>query len=634
MLGLRRKQRKAAAEEEQVTVSLETDESGGLAENVPRPLDLLAPDVIDRSDIGFVRVGRSFAQTHTLIAWPRYVMPGWFTAWLQLPFDVDTSIYIEPIEGRVARDALSRQQVRLQSRLKAELQSGEIKERELLQQTIEDIQRLRTAIQAGTTNLYAVSVLTTIYAKSREALDVQMEELIKAVERAGFHGRICDAQHDLGVLATMPQGILPDRIARRRNLDADALATLFPFVAGDLAHPEGVYFGLNVLTGAPILYDQFHSSLNNHNVLVYAEAGAGKSTTVKTAFIGRSLLMGRHVVVIDPEGEYRKVAEALGGTYIELGRSHYVLNPFDVSPDRDEHTGELHIDLETKVADIIGLIEAMLEGDLQLSNVQKGALEHLIWKLYADFGITEDPRSILAPADQDEDVVSLSPDGGARKPMPTLSDFHRLIVQEAEHQPRLKEVAEALQRYLRTNPTHGWLDGQTTVPIDQSDFVVFSLAWIGDRDWTQKALALYVCLSWTWERFIKRPRGAHKICIVDEAWQLADHERTFEFLERVVRRCRKRDAGLVVIAQDAWKFLGERCGEAIHNNCSTQVFLKQGATNLNVLRDQFHLPGGIVSLLNQLEKGEGILLVGGRPYWFRNEVNPLEARWAFTSRTT
>ncbi|GAB6875626.1 VirB4 family type IV secretion system protein [Thermaerobacter litoralis] len=610
-------------------------EGPDLRANAPNLLDLLTPDIVDRSSPRHVKIGQYYAQTHQIIGWPRYLQFGWFNAWLQLPYDVDVAIHVEPYEGRVARDALGRQQVRLTQRLRAEIESGELKERELLQQALEEIQSLRHGIQGGHTNLYAVSLLATLYARQPEMLEGAMEQLIKDIERAGFFGRIAEALHDLGALATMPQGILPDRLARRRNLDADALATLFPFVAADLVHPEGVYFGINLATGAPLLYDQFDRSLANHNVLIYAESGAGKSTQVKTALIGRPLLLGRSVVVLDPEGEYRTMARELGGTFIELGRSDAVINPFDVSPEVDEATGQQRVDLESKILDIVGLIEAMAAG-MELTPVQKGHLEHLVGELYARFGITEDPASLTRPATVEDGLV-VSPDGRVRKPMPTLSDLYELMQErmaEDEHLSAvLRPVADIVGRYRRDHPSARWLDGQTTVPIEESDFVVFSLYWLGDRDWSQKALALYVALTWVWERFLKRPRQSHKVCVVDEAWQLADHPRTFAFLERVVRRCRKRDAGLVVIAQDAWRFLGERAGEAIHNNCATWIFLRQGRSNLDVLREKFHLPSGVLQQLGQLERGSGILVCGGRPYLFRNEVTPYEASWAFTSRS-
>jgi type IV secretory pathway VirB4 component len=48
-------------------------------------------------------------------------------------------------------------------------------------------------------------------------------------------------------------------------------------------------------------------------MVIFAKSGAGKSVTMKTLISRSCVLMGIETLALDAEGEYRAVAEALGG---------------------------------------------------------------------------------------------------------------------------------------------------------------------------------------------------------------------------------------------------------------------------------------------------------------------------------
>ena len=90
-----------------------------------------------------------------------------------------------------------------------------------------------------------------------------------------------------------------------------------------VGHPTGILFGRGVSRtrteatsgggGSPIFVDRF--ALPNHNMLILASSGAGKSYTAK-ALTGRSALQGDEVLIVDPDDEYVRLTEALGGEVI------------------------------------------------------------------------------------------------------------------------------------------------------------------------------------------------------------------------------------------------------------------------------------------------------------------------------
>ena len=62
---------------------------------------------------------------------------------------------------------------------------------------------------------------------------------------------------------------------------------------------------------------------------ISARSGAGKSYLAKLELL-RSLHRGVEVAVVDPEDEYTRLADAVGGRVIRLGAGGVRLNPFDL----------------------------------------------------------------------------------------------------------------------------------------------------------------------------------------------------------------------------------------------------------------------------------------------------------------
>jgi type IV secretory pathway VirB4 component len=87
------------------------------------------------------------------------------------------------------------------------------------------------------------------------------------------------------------------------------------------------------LRGSAFVLDPFDAYsaglVSNPNMIVAGSIGAGKSTVVKM-IADRALHRGRRVVVIDPKGEYAKLAEAHGATVVALGRDGWC-SPFPPS---------------------------------------------------------------------------------------------------------------------------------------------------------------------------------------------------------------------------------------------------------------------------------------------------------------
>ena len=70
--------------------------------------------------------------------------------------------------------------------------------------------------------------------------------------------------------------LLTDKVKKVHTFDRGSMATAFPFTMSEVGHLSGIPLGFNKQTGAPILFDNFHDSLTNYNMVVFAKSGARK----------------------------------------------------------------------------------------------------------------------------------------------------------------------------------------------------------------------------------------------------------------------------------------------------------------------------------------------------------------------
>jgi energy-coupling factor transporter ATP-binding protein EcfA2 len=111
---------------------------------------------------------------------------------------------------------------------------------------------------------------------------------------------------------------------------------LYPFVAGAGAPVLGTPVGRHQLHGEVVCLDPLAwlraGLVTNPGMFLLGQPGAGKSTLVKRLATG-AIARGDTVLVLgDPRPDYTRLAEALGGQVIRVGRGMDRLNPLDAGP--------------------------------------------------------------------------------------------------------------------------------------------------------------------------------------------------------------------------------------------------------------------------------------------------------------
>jgi type IV secretory pathway VirB4 component len=368
-----------------------------------------------------------------------------------------------------------------------------------------------------------------------------------------------------GWVTTLPLGI--DALRVRRTFDTKALAAAFPFASAELESSGGIFLGRNATSGGLVFVDRFASE--NHNQVVLARSGAGKSYLAKLQIL-RSLYAGVEVLVIDPEDEYRRLAEAVGGTVVGLGEAGQRLNPLDLAEaGAPEALTEQALFVHTLVSALIG----------EVSAEERSQLDRAILAAYEGAGIGADPRTHARPAPV---LANLRLDGNGS----SLAD-------------RLEPYVSGSHRSL--------FDGPSTVRAE-GHLVVFSLRGLSEE---LKTAGTLLALDTVWRR-VARGERRPRIVVVDEAWWLlgTGGDAGARFLQRLAKAARKHWCGLTTITQDVADVLSTDLGQAVVTNAAHQVLLGQSPQAMEALARAFNLSAGEQSYLLTCDRGQGILAVG------------------------
>jgi type IV secretory pathway VirB4 component len=513
-----------------------------------------------------LRIGESWQRTFAVIGYPREVGRGWLAPLLRAARELDITLHIEPVPAALAAERLHRQRARLESTRRLELERGKLSD-PAVAAAAEDVEALAHRLARGESRLFRSGLYLSVRGESRAALEEASERARALCSSLLLHAVPATFRPFDGWLSTLPLAL--DRIGLRRSFDSEALAASFPFAAADPPQEPGVLYGL-AEAGAPVLYDRF--ARENYNSVLLARSGAGKSYLAKLELL-RLLFRGVQVFVIDPEDEYRRLCEAVGGAYLPLaGADAVALNPLDLP------TGAGSGAIGERALFLAALAELLAGG---LSGAELAALDRVTRACYAAAGITDEPATHARAAPLLRELVeALASEGGAAG-----------------------ELAERLSPYA--TGSHSALFARPTSVRPEGHLVCFSLRGLSER---LKVPALLVALDAVW-RSLEGPLR-RRCVVVDEAWLLMREDAGARFLFRLAKSARKRWCGLTAVTQDAGDLLATDLGQAVVANAATQVLLRQAPQAIERVGEAFKLSAGERRYLLTCPTGHALLLCG------------------------
>jgi type IV secretory pathway VirB4 component len=135
--------------------------------------------------------------------------------------------------------------------------------------------------------------------------------------------------------------------------------------------------------------------------------------------------------------------------------------------------------------------------------------------------------------------------------------------------------------------------------------MVFS---IRDLEDSLRPIAMYIILNYIWSSI--RRKLKRRILVIDEAWNLMQHEDSAKFLFGLVKRARKYYLGITTITQDVEDFVKSPYGKPVVTNSSLQLLLKQAPSAVDVLGKVFNLTDGEKYMLLNSGVGQGLFFAG------------------------
>ncbi len=518
----------------------------------------------------YLKIGNKFVKSFFVFSYPRYLSTGWFEPIINLPNIFDISIFVNPVDTGLALKKLRKKAAQIESQISDQQEKGLVRD-PLLETAFQDVENLRDSLQQAQEKLFEVGVYVAIYADNLEELAKLESKINSLLEAKIIYIKPALFQQIEGLLSILP--LADDKLDVNTPMNSSPISSFFPFVSEDLNSSQGIMYGINRHNNNLVIFDRF--SLENANQVVFAKSGAGKSYSTKLEIV-RYLMMGIDILVIDPENEYKKLAEAFGGSFFNISLSSTEhINPFDI-PVIPE--GEAPSDvLRSHIVTLAGLVKLMLGS---ISVEEDALLDRAITETYASREIVagEDFSNAQPPLLEDLETVLRNLDGG-------------------------RGMAERLYKYTKGSFS-GFINQPTNIDTGNR-LIVFSIRDLEDE---LRPIAMYMILNFIWN--LTRAKLKKRLLIIDEAWWMMKYEDSATFLFGLVKRARKYYLGISTITQDVEDFLRSPYGRPIITNSSVQLLLKQAPATIDIVAKAFGLTEAEKNMLLSAEVGTGLFFAG------------------------
>ncbi|MBT0772956.1 PrgI family protein [Kineosporia sp. J2-2] len=574
--------------------------------------------------------GPLWSASVAVTGYPDEVGMAWIEPLTSWPGVIDVALHVSPMSAPAAASRIRRRRIRAESARRLAADRGSLDD-PLLEAVTQDAGDLADKIARGASRLFTTTLTVTVHAPTRTALGAAVADLRAHAASLLLETHVMTWRQREGWISSLPIGA--GSTAAQRIMDTDALAAACPLAAPDVpaslpcdtgGRDIGVLTGLNLVTGGVVTSDRW--ALDNHNQIVLARSGAGKSYAAKTTIL-RELYTGTRVCVIDPEREYLELARQIGGTVIELGAPGVRVNPMSLpAGDPDAFT--------RRCLALHSLIDVMLTETLDPT--ARTVLDRAIIATYARAGITADPATWQRPAPRLHDLVTAvgagceaGKDDESSRAAATLRDrlmpwvggsFRGLFdapgaVDTLDPQGEgghlvvwstrlLPEELRPVGMMLAVDAIWRSIDRQSSTGEDRPA----SELMVDDEEVrpTPRPVARQDRHPGV------RPGTVRQLVVVDEASLLLAEPAGAAFLARLAKRSRKRTAGLVLITTDVADLLNTELGEVVLANCASVLLLRQAPQAIDRLVRACALSPGEAGFLLTARRGQGLLLAQAR----------------------
>ena len=413
-----------------------------------------------------------------------------------------------------------------------------------------------------------------------------------------------------GFIACMPCGYNIFGTQYERVLPASAVANLFPFNYSGKTDKNGFYlgkdkFGTNIIAD----FDQRADDKTNSNILILGNSGQGKSYLLKL-ILTNTRMSGKSVICLDAEQEYEDLCNNLGGCYVDLMTGEYIINPLEPK-EWSDNGGETDADSPeafrkaTRLSQHISYLKDFFRGYKDFDDAQIDALEILLSRLYAKFGITDNTDYDQLKADD----------------YPVMADLYAMVESEYQRYEKgskslftedlLRELCLGLNS-MCVGAESKFFNGHTNISDDR--FIVFGVKGLMEANMKLKNAMLFNILSYMNHKLLTKGNTAASI---DELYLFLTNLTAIEYIRNASKRVRKKDSSILLASQNIEDFLLPEIKEMtkpLFSIPTHQFLFNGGNVNPRDYMDALQLEESEYDLIKYPERGTCLFKCGNERY--------------------
>jgi type IV secretory pathway VirB4 component len=529
---------------------------------------LVLPNLI-KNNPDHLKINNRLNRTIYAHGYPRIVESGFLDRIISSLGDFDLSLHIDPCSLENTMILLNKE---LQKQ-RADLYSAKLKNQlnPSLEIKYKDTLKILENLQKGNEKLFNINLCINCKANNKKDLDLLTKKVESELNALLIIPRQPNFRMLQGFKSCFP--LNENSLKVKKNITTHGLSAFFPFTSSFFKFDKtGIWLGLNK-NNIPIIRDIF--KLSNANGVCLATSGAGKSYLTKL-FISRYLLNGTKVMIIDPQGEYRKLVKKFKGQRINLSRkSKTIINPLDLM-------GHTYPDKRLTLMDLMPIMLG------ELTEPQKSFIDKALTQAYQSKGIYMNRQETWK-----------------RKPpiLRNLLEALKEIEKKSSNLEKLtlRSLINRLNMYVFG--VFAFLNRETDINFNKN-LVCFD---IGKMPKQVQPTMMFLVLDYVYSKMKKSLK--RKLLVVDEAWSLLSKTRESSYIFEIVKTCRKFNLGLLLLNQEVEDMINSKAGRSVLANSSYTLLLKQKPAVIDSIQKTFHLSNSERMALLTAMTGEGILIM-------------------------
>ena len=560
---------------------------------------LIAPETISKNVVkGVIRLGEHrYYKSVQILDFPNTISTEFLTNLTNTPCEMVTFIDFTAVKKKAAQTMVKNKTTSVKSDIvdvtKKAYKSGlnpEIIMSEDLLADREEITKLRSDVMQQGKKLFLVTMISTIFGESEEDLQTNFTQFNLKAADEGLKPNPLIGQQEAALKTSMLTGgryLVQDRL-----MTSDNIVAINPFNIQEIMDDHGHFYGINSISKNMIMCLR-RETKPVANGLVFGQSGSGKSFITKGEIIPNLLDTDDKIIILDPENEYRPLAENFGGNVIDLKtKSEFHINPCDMNMEYDEKEAD---PLTEKCDFMVGLVESIMGKGRECNSFEVNAIHRAVNKMYEPY-IAEMDRRREEGRQQNIDPSIC----------PTLVDFFKCL--QAENSVEAAKIANQVEPYCVGN--YNIFAHRTNVDTSNK-FVIYNLLYLPDK---MKEMAMKVCLSSIWTEVAKNREDNKKFNRKRAVWVYLDEfhlffqtESSASTIQAYFKRVRKYNGIMTGITQDVADLVRTPQGQGMFNNSGFFIILNQLPAGRAAVQRSLDIADSLIDNIADKPSGVGLL---------------------------